>query len=133
MKKSKNFTVVVNSGPMSLGASSALNFAKAVVSQNHDLVQVFFYKDGVYCTSSLLTPMTDELNIQQQWVSFEQENNVPLNVCIASALRRGILTNEEAKNNNHINYNLAKPFNLVGLGQLVKNFDSSHQIIQFGN
>lgn len=133
MKKSKNFTVVVNSGPMSHSATCAFNFAKAIIEQGQRLSQVFFYKDGVYCSSSLLTPMTDELNLYLQWSLLAQEHKVPLNVCIASALRRGIITDKEAQNNNHSNYNLAEPFHLVGLGQLVKDFDSSHQIIQFGN
>jgi len=133
MKKSKSFIIVVNNAPMSAGVNSALNFAKAILALGHELTQVFFMKDGVYCCSSLLTPMSDEINIYQQWKTLSESKGVILNVCVASALRRGIITEQEAKNNNHAQYNLIAPFNLVGLGQLVKDFDCSHQIIQFGN
>lgn len=129
----KKFTIVVNSGPMSSGVISALNFAKAVIDQGYELSQVFFHQDGVYCCSSLLTPMTDEINVYQQYKQLAEVHDVTLNVCVASALRRGIITTEEAKNNNHSAHNLVKPFNLVGLGQLAKDFNSSHQIIRFGD
>jgi len=125
------FTITINSGPMSAGVKSALFFAKAAINL-YPISQIFFLGDGVYSASSLITPMTDEFNSCYEWKHFHEVHHVPLNVCIASALRRGLINKDEAMNNNHQHYNIQPPFQLSGLGQLVKDFDSHHKIIQFG-
>ncbi|MAZ40275.1 MAG: sulfurtransferase complex subunit TusD [Legionellales bacterium] len=128
----QQFTLVLHSGPMSLGVQSALRFAQSIIKLNHQLEQVFFYGDGVYCCSNLLTPMQDEFNSVLIWQQFSQAYHIPMHVCIASALRRGLIDEKESTNNNHDNHNISVPFILTGLGQLAKAFYNQHRVIQFG-
>lgn len=98
---------------------SALRFANAVIDKGHQLVGVFFYQDGVHNASMLMTPPQDELNMHDAWVALHQTHHVALEVCIAAALRRGVMSDTEAKRHGLENFNLQKPFELTGLGQLL--------------
>jgi tRNA 2-thiouridine synthesizing protein D len=53
-------------------------------------------------------------------------------VRIGSALRRGMLNEQEAKNNQQTHFTIRWPFTLSGLGELVKNINENHRIIHFG-
>jgi tRNA 2-thiouridine synthesizing protein D len=53
-------------------------------------------------------------------------------VCIAAALRRGVLNQEEAERYEKSTHNLAQEFNISGLGQLVDAAVNSDRLITFG-
>ncbi|NDL69366.1 sulfurtransferase complex subunit TusD [Vreelandella alkaliphila] len=99
---------------------SALRFANAVLSKGHRIAGIFFYQDGVHNASSLMTPPQDELNMREAWVELHQQHNVALDVCIAAALRRGLMSELEAKRHGLVNFNIEAPFELTGLGQLLE-------------
>lgn len=98
---------------------SALRFAHSVIEKGHRLAGVFFYQDGVHNASSLMAPPQDELNIRDAWVKLNQDHKVGLDVCIAAALRRGVMSQSEAQRHGQLNFNLEAPFELTGLGQLL--------------
>lgn len=98
---------------------SALRFAHAVIAQGHRLAGVFFYHEGVHNASSLMAPPQDELNLRDAWVELHRSDNVALDVCIAAALRRGLLSEAEAQRHGKTSFNLEAPFELTGLGQLL--------------
>ncbi|RUR32560.1 sulfurtransferase complex subunit TusD [Vreelandella nanhaiensis] len=98
---------------------SALRFAHAVLTQGHRLNGVFFYHEGVHNASSLMAPPQDELNLREAWVELHETHQVSLDVCIAAALRRGVMNEAEAKRHGKTSYNLEAPFELTGLGQLL--------------
>nr|WP_290700918.1 sulfurtransferase complex subunit TusD [Halomonas sp. UBA3074] len=97
---------------------SALRFAHAVLSRGHQLAGVFFYHDGVHNASSLMAPPQDELNLHNAWLELNQQHATPLDVCIAAALRRGLMNESEAQRHGKQTYNVFSPFELTGLGQL---------------
>lgn len=128
------FSIAVYSAPYSAQASySALRFAQSLLSQGHQLLRVFFYQDGIHNSSALACPPQDELNLVAAWQHLAKEHHVDLVVCIAAALRRGILNDEEANRYAKPAHNLLKGFQLGGLGQLVDAAVHSDRLISFGH
>jgi len=127
------FSLAIYAAPYSSQASeTALQFAKALLQQGHSLYRVFFYGDGVHNASTLMAPPQDEVNLQKDWQQLADKHQLDLVVCIAAALRRGILDNKEAQRYEKDQYNLRQPFELSGLGQLVDACVHSDRVISFG-
>lgn len=110
---------------------SALRFARAVIARGHQLAGVFFYHDGVHNASSLMAPPQDELNLREAWLELHQHYDVALDVCIAAALRRGLMSESEARRHAKQAFNIASPFELTGLGQLLELQQRSDRFITF--
>ncbi|GAA0685822.1 sulfurtransferase complex subunit TusD [Marinobacterium maritimum] len=127
------YTLVVHSAPyQSASAGTALRFARAVLAAGHSIHRVFFYRDGVHNASALVSPPRDEQNIPAQWQQLAQEHDLDMVVCIAAAVRRGVLDAAEAKRYEKANHNLADGFELSGLGQLIEAGLQSDRVITFG-
>ncbi|MGS2722449.1 sulfurtransferase complex subunit TusD [Porticoccus sp. GXU_MW_L64] len=128
------FSLIVLGAPGShQAATSALNFANAALASGHQIYRVFFYHDGVHSGSQLLTPPQGEKTIRQGWKALKQQYNVHLTVCIASALRRGVVDSEEAERYDYNSGNLDEPdFKLQGLGELADAALQSDRLITFG-
>ncbi|MDL4864682.1 sulfurtransferase complex subunit TusD [Halomonas elongata] len=114
------YAILLMGAPYSHQAShSALRFARAVLARGHQLETVFFYHDGVYNASRLAAPPQDEPHLVDGWTALNAEHGVALQVCIAAALRRGLLDEREASRHGKSGYSVEAPFELTGLGQLV--------------
>ena len=128
------FSLAIYAAPYSSQASdTAYRFATALLENGHKLYRVFFYHDGVHNSSALMTPPQDEINLALCWQQLGQDHNVDLVVCIAAALKRGVLSELEAKRYNKPTYNLHQNFEISGLGQLVDAAVISDKLITFGN
>lgn len=114
------FAINICAGPSSQASYSALQFCQAALDAGHSIGRVFFYSDGVYNANELLSPPSDEVNTQQRWQQLAQAHQLDLVVCIAAAVRRGVLNAEEAARYDKANTNLSPPFQVSGLGQLVE-------------
>lgn len=112
-------------------ASSAWLFAQALLAEGHELESVFFYSEGVLNASALTSPASDEFNLTQAWQQLHRDRGVALNICVAAALRRGIVDPQEAKNQALPAANLAEGFQLSGLGALAEAALSSERMVQF--
>ncbi len=127
------FSLAVYAAPYSSQASySAYKFAMATLEQGHKLHRIFFYQDGVHNATNLAAPPQDEFNLQQAWQLLAKDHNLDLVVCIAAALRRGVLNESEAKRYDKPSHNLAGEFTISGLGQLVEAAAVSDRFISFG-
>lgn len=127
------FSIVVQASPVQCqGAETALRFARAVLQAGHSIHRVFFYRDGVYNGTGLACGPQDEANIPSQWQVLAQEHQLDLVVCIAAAIRRGVLNEAEAKRYRRAQWNLADGFELSGLGQLVEAGLVSDRVVTFG-
>lgn len=124
---------LVVSGPAygNQAARSAYLFAEALIEQQHKLEVVFFYQDGVSNASSLLVPANDEFDLTQAWQSLASKYGVKLETCIAAALRRGIVGEEEAQLHKLTASNLAAGFSQVGLGSLSERLLTADRVVQF--
>lgn len=129
---SLNYVLVVE-GPAygSQSARTAYQFAKALLAEGHQLSRVFFYQDGVYNGSSLTAPASDEYDLVAAWQQLASQHGVELQTCVAAALRRGIVSQQEAAQNQLPGNNLATGFEQAGLGGLAESMLTADRVIQF--
>lgn len=127
------FSLSITEAPYShQAATTAYHFAKAALGKGHSIYRVFFSNNGVHSGSALACPPEAEINISKQWLELAKGHNIDLVVCVAAALRRGILDADEAKRQGKANGNLAKGYTISGLGQLVEAGIESDRLISFG-
>ena len=109
-----------------------MRFARALVARGHRLEAVFFYHDGVYNAARLAAPPQDEPHLVDAWAALANEHRVALQVCIAAALRRGLLDEREAARHGKDGVSVEAPFELTGLGQLVDLGTRCDRLVTFG-
>jgi tRNA 2-thiouridine synthesizing protein D len=127
-----NFAIVVHGDPASSAApANALRFAVAVLAKGHRIERVFFYHDAVRIADSLAVTPQDEHDVALAWAEFGRRENVELAVCVASALRRGVLGETDAQRYQRASASLREPFQIVGLGQLVDAAINADRLITF--
>ncbi len=126
------FSIAVFGAPYSSQAAlSALHFAAAVIDADHELYRVFFYHDGVYTGNSLISAPQDEVDLHKEWQTLASTHSIELVVCIASALRRGMLDEDEAVRYEKPGHSLGDEFTVAGLGQLIDAALESDRLITF--
>lgn len=126
------FTIAISASPQCAASRRALYFAKAVLSQGHIIERLFFYKEGVYNAVNNTVSAQDELNMAEQWHEFIVKHKLDAVICIASALKRGLLDVVEAQRYNKTAITIDKPWLLSGLGQLHDAIQQSDRFISFG-
>jgi len=126
------FTVAVHSPPYAASANHhALQFCRAALAAGHNIARVFFYHEGVYTALSAQVPPQGESDPLSEWQALAQSHDIELAVCIANALKRGVLSDEEQARYDRAAGTLAEPFELVGLGQLIDAITRSDRYIEF--
>ncbi|MBC2689453.1 MULTISPECIES: sulfurtransferase complex subunit TusD [Pseudomonas] len=126
------FAIALFSAPHAPSSRRALLFAQAALAGGHQIVRLFFYQDGVYNASSSVVTPQDEQDVAQQWRTFVSEQQLDGVVCIAAALRRGVLDETEAKRYQRSAINVDAPWQLSGLGQLHDAVQDADRLICFG-
>jgi tRNA 2-thiouridine synthesizing protein D len=109
-----------------------LLFAQAALAGGHEIVRLFFYQDGVYNASGSVVTPQDEQDLPKQWRTFVSEHQLDGVVCIAAALRRGVLNEEEAQRYQREAVAVGAPWELSGLGQLHDAVQDADRLICFG-
>lgn len=112
-------------------ASSAYQFACAVLESGHELGSVFFYQEGVSNANALTSPASDEFDLVRAWQRLSEERNVALHICVAAALRRGVTDEEQARQHNLSAANLQPGFLLSGLGAFAESALTCDRMVQF--
>jgi tRNA 2-thiouridine synthesizing protein D len=112
-------------------ASAAYQFALALIASGHHLDSVFFYREGVLNGNLLSAPASDEFDLVRSWQRMAADYQVALNVCVAAALRRGVIDETEAHNQGHGQTNLQPGFTLTGLGSLAEASLTCDRLVQF--
>lgn len=127
------FTLIVQASPIQNQApETALRFAKTLLEAGHTLHRVFFYRDGVHNANALAAGAADDVILPLDWQQLAKDYQIDLVVCIAAAIRRGVLDQHEAVRYTRTQSNLAEGFELSGLGQLIEACIVSDRIITFG-
>lgn len=127
-----NFAIALLAGPQDPAARSALEFARAVLASGHRISRLFFYRDAVQLASQLRVTPQDELDITAEWQQFIQTNQLDAVVCIAAALRRGVLNEAEAQRWSRPVANTDAPWELSGLGQWIDALQTADRAVTFG-
>ncbi|WP_394132977.1 sulfurtransferase complex subunit TusD [Shewanella maritima] len=126
------FIIQVNGANYGSNASfHALQFTQAAISQGHSIVNVFFYQDGVSNANALACPASDEVDVQQLWTELAKQHNFPLTNCVSAALRRGVVSTQDAKENGLSQSNCHEQFIQGGLGELVTGIEQADRLVSF--
>ncbi|MDF2489917.1 MAG: putative intracellular sulfur oxidation protein DsrE-like [Pseudomonas sp.] len=126
------FAIAVFSPAHAPSSRRALRFAQAALAGGHEIVRLFFYQDGVHSASANVVAPQDETDIAAQWRVFVSEQQLDAVACIAAALRRGVLDDEEANRYQRPAANLPAPWELSGLGQLHEAAQLADRLVCFG-
>ncbi|MDP1757381.1 MAG: sulfurtransferase complex subunit TusD, partial [Pseudohongiella sp.] len=106
-------SVMVTGSPVSQqSAQTALSFCQAALSAGHQIYRVFFYEDAVQLGSALNVAPQDERNLNAAWSEFVKQYQLDAVICVASALKRGILDDSEASRYQKPAANLAEGFDI---------------------
>jgi tRNA 2-thiouridine synthesizing protein D len=109
----------------------ALRFARAAVAKGHRIHRVFFYHAGVNVANSLVVQPQGEADTAAEWAAFAKEHGVELAVCVAAALRRGVLGQDDATRYERAVANVNPVFQIVGLGQMIEAAISADRFVTF--
>lgn len=112
-------------------ASSAWQFANALLAEGHELISIFFYREGVHNANQLTAPAGDEFDLVRAWQTLHADHNVALHICVAAALRRGVTDETEAQQLGLAGFNLQPGFTLSGLGALAEASLTCDRLVQF--
>lgn len=126
------FAIAVYAPAHSPASRRALRFAQAVLDTGHEIVRLFFYQDGVHSASGNIVAPQDEQDIAGQWQALVTANGLDAVVCIAAALRRGVLDEKETSRHGRAGANLQAPWELSGLGQLHEAAQIADRLVSFG-
>ncbi|HEX5841588.1 MAG TPA: sulfurtransferase complex subunit TusD [Pseudomonas sp.] len=126
------FAIALFAPPHAPSSRRALRFAQAALADGHQIVRLFFYQDGVHSAASNVVSPQDELDLTGEWRDFVHEQQLDAVVCIAAALRRGVLNEQEAQRYGRTSANLDAPWDLSGLGQLHEAAQLADRLICFG-
>lgn len=126
------FAIAVFSPAHAPSSRRALRFAEAALDGGHTITRLFFYQDGVHSASANVVTAQDEADIAAQWRDFVANHQLDAVVCIAAALRRGVLNQEEADRYMRPAVNLPGPWALSGLGQLHEAAQLADRLVCFG-
>ncbi|MFM5465549.1 sulfurtransferase complex subunit TusD [Aeromonas simiae] len=129
---SLTFAILVTAPPYGIErAHSAYRFARQVLEQGHRISHLFFYGDGVANANFLHAPASDEVDLVQRWRELAEGEGLCLDVCVAAAMRRGVIDAGEAQAQGKAQHNLAAPFVMSGLGQLAEAALEADRFVQF--
>lgn len=130
MRRFMNYTLIIRCRPASASAVAALKFTQALISAHHSIIRVFFYGEGVMLANNNISQPQDEWDVNAQWRELITANKLDAVVCIATALKRGVIDTQEAERY-HLAAVTGAPFELSGLGQLVDACAQSDRVITF--
>jgi tRNA 2-thiouridine synthesizing protein D len=116
-----NYAITMTGAPYSSQApQTAYMFCAAALEAGHRIERLFLYGDAVLLASHFQVPPRDEPNWGKKWRELIAEHAVPATVCVASALRRGIIDEREARRHDVACANLTAPWEIAGLGDWVE-------------
>lgn len=116
-----NYAITITGAPCSSQApASAYGFCQAALAAGHRIERLFLYGDGVLLASALQILPRDETDWARQWRELIDQQQIPATVCVASALRRGIVDSREAARQELDCHSLQAPWEIAGLGDWIE-------------
>ena len=125
-------SVAVHGAPYaSSAARTALGFVESALALGHRIHRVFFYHDAVLTAAEGGVAPQDEQDVQAGWVRLQRSHGIELALCIANALKRGMLSDAERRRYDKPAATVHEAFTIVGLGQLVEAMSASDRFVTF--
>ncbi len=127
------FVVLVTGSPnCSQAHLTAQKFVEQALRSGHRIDSIFFYQEAVIIANRFVIKPDDEAQLAARWQKLAEKENIELQVCIAAANRRGVISQEEALQHSLDHYSLNPAFNILGLGQLAASLTRSDiKLVQF--
>jgi tRNA 2-thiouridine synthesizing protein D len=113
-------------------AATAAQFALAAIRRGHRIHRAFFLDQGTLAGAKAVVFPQDEADPLAPWIELSEQHGVDLVLCISSALRWGILDEEEAERHEKSASTAHPAFSVSGLGQLVDAAAHSDRLLTFG-
>lgn len=126
-----NLALLVTAAPHQENAWQALAFARAALDGGHQVSRVFFYGDGAAHGNLLLLPPQDETPVARDWAALAATHGIELVICIAAALKRGVMDPDTARREEKAVANLAPGYTISGLGQLTEAMIEADRLVSF--
>ena len=111
---------------------TAARFARSVLARGHSISRVFFLDEGTSNGAAAAVFPQDEADRLLPWVELAEQHGVELILCIASALKYGMLDEAEANRHEKPSATIHPAFTVSGLGQLVDASASADRLVTFG-
>jgi tRNA 2-thiouridine synthesizing protein D len=127
------FAIQINASPYQSNAGlDAYYFIQSALNSQHEILRVFFYKEGIYHAFRYALPPDDESKFNRNWTELAEQRGIDLVVCISAAQRRGLLCEDEARRQGKQDNDLAGGFRIGGLGLWVEATLQADRCIVFG-
>jgi tRNA 2-thiouridine synthesizing protein D len=123
--------LLVTAPPHHENAWHALQFCRAALARGHAVPRVFFYGEGAGHGNLLLLPPQDEAHVSRDWGRLAEAHAIELVVCVAAALKRGVMDADTARREEKPVANLAPGFLISGLGQLAEAMLEADRLVSF--
>lgn len=132
--------LLITADPSHPLAHLALRYAKAVLEQaeissdtdqNIPALNVFFYADAAHTANRLRWQSADQTNLTQEWQTLAERYQLPLAICVSTALSRGVSDDDNSSRHQLQGDNIAQGFHLVGLSELAMMMQSNCRLISF--
>lgn len=94
-------------------------------------LQIFCYSDAVLLANRLIWRPADVPNLAKDWQQLAVTYELTVEVCVSTALARGVTDSDNAKRHGLLGENLAQNFCLVGLGELAMHLHQHSVVKQF--
>lgn len=125
------YSILINSSPYGFqNSTSAFLFSKALIKRNHQLVNIFFYSEGVF-NANKINVVNNNHNLIKSWKKLSIDFNIKLYVCIESAFQRGLILKADFKRKKRFQEMLDLGFKLAGLVTFVESVETCDRILQF--
>jgi tRNA 2-thiouridine synthesizing protein D len=118
------YAIQVNGAPGDSAADHALQFIRAALAKDHEILLIFFYYDGVY--TGLVAPGSPAVCPAGEWSELAARHGLSLTLCVSAAERRGLDTSRPG------DVALAPGFVTGGLGQWVGACVRADRCVVFG-
>lgn len=99
--------------------------------QNNHTLKLFLYGEAVNLANKNIWLPADMPNPSQLLQQFAKVHDLTIQVCVSTALARGVVDSENAKRHGLVGDNVAENFELVGLGELAMYLHHSIKVYQF--
>lgn len=127
----KTIAIMLLGNAQANSSRTALQYVRAALEKNHRISCIFLYHDAVQLASTYPICPQDEHNIAAEWQALIVQHQLPAVACVASALKRGVVNNAEAKRHSKEANNLHPSIALAGLGTWLEALGDSQQHIVF--
>ncbi|MBO1531090.1 sulfurtransferase complex subunit TusD [Psychrobacter sp. F1192] len=94
-------------------------------------LKLFFYADAAQIANRLRWQSADQIDLTKEWQLLAQQYQLPLPVCVSTALSRGVSDADNSARHQLAGDNLAEGFQLVGLSELALMMQDNCRLIQF--